>query len=220
MKHATIDTARLKAAVDAIKDRQRPDIHNLRMAQQAKIAKLRRGLGKEIQPLFAGAHFDIGKIDKVLAQHQAEMRAVLQKEQAEAARQQTAQAHDVLSGIANTRRALEQIQFQPYITTPIPLTTPYLIYATPAGMLHDSHVEPWNSWATFAYSSDQDTGNSNVILNFYFAWQNPSDYLAVLNCSTALLLNGLIEATAESGWFFTGSASLDLAATLTVFVGQ
>ncbi len=87
-------------------------------------------------------------------------------------------------------------------------------------MLHDTHVEPWNNWAKFTYSSDQDTGSSSVVVNFYFAWQNKSDYLAVINCSTDLMLNGIIEATADPGWLFPGSAWLELRAMLTVFVGS
>jgi hypothetical protein len=220
MNPATIDTSRLKAAVDAVKDRDRPEIHRLRLAQQAKLAKLRRGLGKQIRPLFTGASFDAGKIDKALAQHQAEMRDALQKEKADAAKHHATAASSRLSGIANTRQALEHIQLQPYVTTPMPLMTPYMIYATPVGMIHDSHVEPWNSWAKFTYSNDQETDNGSAVLNFYFTWHNRSDYLAVLNCSTALLINGIIEATGDTGWFTSGAASLNLDAILTVFVGQ
>ena len=122
-------------------------------------------------------------------------------------------------GIANTRKALEQIMFQPLVTTPIPISTPYLIYATPVGMLTDTHTEPFNNWAKFVYSSDQNTGDSRVVVNFYFAWQNNSDFLAVINCSTNLIANGLIEDTADPGWFFPGSAWLSLWAQLTVFLG-
>ncbi len=220
MKQAKIDKSQLKAVLDEIKERKRPDLHQLRMEQHSKRAKLRRNLGRQLQPLFAGAAFDVGKIDKVLASHQTGLRDALKKEEAAAAKRMAPIVKQRQKGIANTRAALEQIKFQPYVTTPIPITTPYLIYATPVGMLHDTHVEPWNNWAKFTYSSDRNTGYSTAVVNFYFAWQNRSDYLAVINCSTALLLNGIIEATAEPGWLFPGSAWLELRAMLTVFLGS
>jgi len=219
MKHAKIDPSQLKAAVDAIKDRKRPDIHQLRLAQRSKLTKLRRKLGRNMPPLLTGS-FDAKKIDKVLAHHHAETHDLLEKEKAETAKRLAAIAKSGRLGIENTMQALEQIQFEPYVFNLIPLTTPYLIYATPVGMLHDTHTEPWNNWAKFSFSSDQDTAYSSVVVSFYFAWQNRSDYLAVINCNAALLINGLIEVTAEQGWLFPGGTSLDLWASLTVFLGQ
>ncbi|HVT53911.1 MAG TPA: hypothetical protein VHE77_20195 [Dongiaceae bacterium] len=220
MEYARIDTARLKAAIDAIKDRKRPEIEQLRLAQRARLAKLRRNLGKEMRPLFSGARFDAAGIDKVLAQHRAEERDLLRKEKVEQAKQRAALAKARRAGIANTRQAVEQIKFKSYLTTSIPLETPFLIYATPVGMLHDTHVEPWNNWAKFTYTSGEDTAWSSVVVNFYFAWQNRSDFLAVLNCSADLMPTGIIEATAEAGWLFPGSAWVELIAGLTVFVGS
>jgi len=189
------------------------------MAQQAKAAKLRRKLGKEIRPLFSGAKFDVEKIDTVLAGHSADMQAALRQEQTGAAKRMAPLAKTRALGIANTRAALEEIRFKPYVTTTIPLTTPFLIWATPIGMLHDSHVEPWNNWAKFTYSSDKDTGDASVVVNFYFAWQNTANYLAVLNCDTDVIANGIIEATAEQGWLSPGESWLELQAKLTVFFG-
>jgi hypothetical protein len=214
-----IDAAALKAAVAKIQNRERPELDLIRMTKVAKRAQLRRRLGKELRPLFAGAKFDPGKIEKVLAKNEAELRDALTKEDAAAARRAAPLAEQQHKGIAETSRALEQLQFQPFLTTSIPLATPYLIYATPVGMLHDTHVEPWNNWAKFTYTSDRDTAYDSVVVNFYFAWQNRSDFLAVINCSTSLMPNGLIEVTADPGWLFPGSAWLELRAALTVFHG-
>ena len=220
MKHTTVDASQLKAAVDAIKERKLPEVHQLRLTQQAKIAKLRRKLGHEVQPLFAGAGFDIGKIDNVLAHHRAEVRNILKKESEDATKRSGAIVRSRQLGIANTRQALEHLRFKPYVTTPIPVDTPFLIYATPVGMLHDSHIEPWNNWAKFTYSENKKDSSNSVAVNFYYAWQNPSAYLAVINCNTELLLNGIIEASAEQGWLAPGTSLLNLWAKLTVFVGQ
>ena len=215
---AKIDKAKLKAAIDKIKDRKRPELELLQMTRQSKQAKLRRKLGKQLRSQFEGATFDAKKIDQVLARNHAALAAAL-KEEGAAAKKMGAIIKQQQQGIANTRKALEQIQFQPLVTTPIPISTPFLIYATPVGMLTDTHTEPFNNWAKFVYSSDQDTAYGSVVVNFYFAWQNNSDFLAVINCSTNLIANGLIEDTADPGWFFPGSAWLSLWAQLTVFLG-
>jgi len=216
---AKIDKAKLTAAIDKIKDRKRPELELLQMARQSKQAKLRRKLGKQLRSQFEGATFDAKKIDQVLARNHAALAAVLKKEGAAAAKKMGPIIKQQQQGIANTRKALEQIKLQPLVTTPIPISTPFLIYATPVGILTDTHTEPFNNWAKFFYTSDQDTADSNVVVNFYFAWQNNSDFLAVINCSTNLIANGLIEDTADPGWFFPGSAWLSLWAKLTVFLG-
>jgi hypothetical protein len=216
---AKIDKAKLKAAIDKIKDRKRPELELLQMARQSKQAKLRRKLGKQLRSQFEGATFDAKKIDKVLARNHAEVVAALKKEGAAAAKKMGPIIRQQRQGIANAQKALEQIKFQPLVTTPIPISTPFLIYATPVGILTDTHTEPFNNWAKFFYSSDQDTADSNVVVNFYFAWQNNSDFLAVINCSTNLIANGLIEDTADPGWLLPGSAWLSLWAQLTVFLG-
>jgi hypothetical protein len=215
-----LDKAKVKALIDRIKHRKRPELELLQMAREAKQAKLRRKLGKQLRSEFAGAAFDARRIDKVLARNQAELSAVLKKEAAAAARKMASIIKQRQQGIANTRQALEQIKYQPYLTTTIPISTPFLIYATPVGMLTDTHTEPFNNWAKFFYTSDKNTASGSVVVNFYFAWQNNSDFLAVINCSTNLIANGLIENTAEPGWFFPGSASLSLGAQLTVFLGS
>jgi hypothetical protein len=220
MSKGKIDKAQLKATVDAIKKRKRPELHQLRRVQSAKVAKLRRDLSKTLKPLFTAAGFDAAKIGKVLARHQAEMRAVVKKEKMDVAGQLAASAKIREHGLDNARRAAEQMASTPYLTTPIPIVTPYLIYATPVGMLHDSHIEPWNNWAKFTYSSNKDTAYGAVIVNFYFAWQNPSNYLAVINCDADLLVSGIIEAGAEQGWLLPGSSFLELWGRLTVFLGQ
>ena len=216
---AKIDKAKLKAAIDKIKDRKRPELELLQMARQSKQAKLRRKLGKQLRSQFEGATFDAEKIDQVLARNHTELAAALKEGGAAAAKKMGPIIKQQQQGIANTRKALEQIKFQPLATTPIPISTPFLIYATPVGMLTDTHTEPFNNWAKFVYSSDQNTAYGSVVVNFYFAWQNNSDFLAVINCSTNLIANGLIEDTADPGWFFPGSAWLSLWAQLTVFLG-
>jgi hypothetical protein len=216
---AKLDQAALKAAVDKIQDRKQPELELLQMVRQSKQAKLRRKLGRQVRSEFDGAAFDAGKIDKVLARNHAELSAVLKKADAAAAKRMAPILRQQRQGIANTQKALERIKYQPHLTTTIPISTPFLIYATPVGMLSDTHTQPFNNWAKFFYTSDRNTGYDSVVVKFFFSWQNNSDYLAVINCSTSLIANGLIIDTAEPGWLFPGSAWIETWARLTVYLG-
>jgi hypothetical protein len=212
--------AELKAAIAQIQDRKQPELDLLQMVRRSKQAKLRRKLGKQVRSEFDGAEFDVRKIDKVLARNQAELGAVLKKADAAAAKRMAPIVRQQRQGIANTRKALELIKVQPHLTTTIPISTPFLIYATPVGMLSDTHTQPFNNWAKFFYTSDRNTGYDSVVVKFFFAWQNNSDFLAVINCSTNLIANGLIIDTAEPGWLFPGSAWIETWARLTVYLGS
>jgi hypothetical protein len=147
------------------------------------------------------------------------VRDVLKKQKAGTAKDFSALSKLYRRGIENKRKAFEQIASKPFLTTPIPILTPYLIYATPVGMLQDSHIEPCNNWAKLTYSDNRDTAYRTVTLSFYFAWQNPSNYLAVINCDSDLLANGVIQAGAQPGLLLPGSSDLTLLAELTVFLG-
>jgi hypothetical protein len=215
---AKIDRAELKTLIAKIQDRKQPDLELLEMTRASKQAKLRRKLGKQLRSEFDGAAFDAKKIDKVLARNQAELGAVLKKADAAAAKRIAPIVKQQRQGIANTRKALELIRYQPHLTTTIPISTPFLIYATPVGMLNDTHTEPFNNFAKFFYASN--TAYDRVVVKFFFAWQNNSDFLAVINCSTDLIANGLIIDTAEPGWLFPGSAWIETWARLTVYMGS
>jgi hypothetical protein len=215
-----LDKKELKALIAKIQDRKQPELELLQMARQSKQAKLRRKLGKQLRSEFEGAAFDARKIDKVLARNQAELGAVLKKADAAAAKRMAPIVRQQRQGIANTRKALEHIRYQPHLTTTIPVSTPFLIYATPVGMLNDTHTEPFNNFAKFFYTSDRNTAYDSVVVKFFFAWQNNSDFLAVINCSTSLIANGLLIDTAEPGWLFPGSAWIEAWARLTVYLGS
>jgi hypothetical protein len=216
---ATIERSELRALVTRIQDRPQPQLELLEMTRQSKQARLRRKLGKELRAEFDGAAFDLGKIDRALGRNRKELGSVLKQADAAAAKRLAPIVRQQRQGMANTRRALEHIRYQPHLTTTIPISTPFLIYATPAGMLSETHTEPFNNIAKFFYTSDRNTGYDSVVVKFFFAWQNNSNFLAVINCRTDLIANGLLIDTAEPGWFFPGSAWLEAWARLTVYMG-
>jgi hypothetical protein len=219
-KHVAIDRARLQAAVRAIEKRRRPDINQIGLAQRSQIAKLRRDLGPRLEPVFADAGLDVKKINQILTQHQSDVRRALAKHKAETSKEVAALRNTLQQGIENKRKALEQIAGKPYLTTPIPILTPFFIYALPAGMLHDSHIEPSNNWAKLTYTDSRNVTYPPVKLSFYFAWQNPVNYVAVINCDTDLVVNGVCQARADPGFFLPGSAWLGLWAELNVYLGE
>jgi hypothetical protein len=216
-KDLMLDKARAKAAIDAIKDRTRPMLAEPGVKVRGK---LRKQLGKELRPLFASAGLDLRKLDKALKGSQAELRKSLARDRAATARQYAQATKLNLSGLANTRAALEHLAGTAYLTTPIPLATPFFIGARPVGFLEDSAIEPWNNRAKPSLQISQDTDGRSARISFYFAWQNPIDFLAVINCSADLMANGHVRNLADDGIFTGGSATVKLRTELNVFVGQ
>ncbi|GAB2175897.1 hypothetical protein [Dongia sp. agr-C8] len=215
-KHTALDRAGAKAAIDAIKDRKHPMLSAPRV--QAR-GKLRKKLGKELRPLFAGAGLDLGKLDNALKLNHAELKKSLAREQAANAKQY-AQAHKQrLAGLANTRAALEQLAGIPHLTTNIPVPTPFFIGARPAGFLEDSSIAPFNNVAKPSLHVSQNTDGRSAKISFYFAWQNPIDFLAVLNCSADVIVNGHVKNLADDGIFTGGTARVKLRTELNIFVG-
>jgi hypothetical protein len=93
------------------------------------------------------------------------------------------------------------------------------IAAEPAGMRVTSTIEPQNNWAQIYYENNQDTSGTSVYLQFYFQWENPFAYAVVLAASTNLGANGEIDTGANPGLFSGGHVSVQLWATLDVYVG-
>ncbi|GKS65364.1 hypothetical protein YTPLAS72_26680 [Nitrospira sp.] len=216
---AVIHPSKVKKAINAVKDQKPDPVRKASFTQQAQLAKLQRKLGKRLKPLFTDAGVDLKEIDAKLNSHQGEVRQWLKKEEAKTAKQFARLEKQRQAGFNNTRRAIELIALKPFLSTQIPVPTPFLISAKPAGILSDSQVVARNNLAKAAFSIGQDTSHSTANVNFYFAWQNPSNFLAVINCSADLITNGLCGAWATPGFLFGGTASITVRAELTVFAG-
>ncbi len=215
-----IHVSKVKKAINAVKDRKPDPVRKASFTEQARLAKLQRKFGKQLKPLLTDAGLDLKEIDAKLKSHQGEVRQWLKKDEAKTAKQFAMLEKQRQAGFDNTRRAIELIALQPFLSTQIPVQTPFLISAKPAGILSDSQVAAGNNLAKAAFSIGQDTSNSTANVNFYFAWQNPSNFLAVINCSADLITNGLCGAWATPGFLFGGTASITVRAELTVFAGS
>ena len=81
------------------------------------------------------------------------------------------------------------------------------------------NIAPFNNVAKPSLHITQNTDGSSAKISFYFSWQNPIDFLAVLNCSADVIVNGHVKNTAEDGIFTGGTATVKLRTELNVFVG-
>lgn len=179
---------------------------------------LRGKLEKQLQLLFAEAGLDIAKINKILAEHQSEVRNVLEKEKSKSPKIFAALNKNLRSGIENQRKAWEQLASKPpTIITPIPLWSAWEIGVTPIALV-DSHIEASNNWARILYTRHSD-GEDDIYVSFWFYWQNPSEYLAVLNAESDLLVQGWCQAVGSEQFLWGGDAVIDLSAKLFVYVG-
>jgi len=221
--HVAIDESRLKAAVQEVQDRKHPGI-NHGLSIRPPIAGLRHDLEKQLQPLFANVGIDTAKIKQIMTKHETEVRHILEKQKVDTSKEFAAQARIVQQGIENKKKALELLANKAYITTPIPIFTPYTIYSQPAGMVKDSHIEPSLNWAKFKFQDNTDQSSTTVKVSFFFAWQNPSNYEAVINCAADLQCSGTAHVFANGGDIplegLSGTADLTLSARLNVFLGE
>jgi hypothetical protein len=219
-EHAGANKSKVKTAISAIRNQKRPDISQFDFSNSARALSLRRKLGKQLQTEFADAGLDIKKNNKILADHQSEARGVLEKEKSKSAKTFAALNKDLQREIANKKKAVEWLASRPPITTTlIPLWTAWEIGVTPVALV-DTHIEPSNNWARILYTRQSDTnGNETIDVGFWFAWENPSEYLAVLNAESDLFYQGFCRAVGNPDVFWYGESWIDLYVDFKVFVG-
>ena len=213
-KRKAVTESELKAALSAIRDRKVPDISEVGISERARIQSLRSNLIKRLQPVFAEAGFDVEKINKILADHQSEVRSVLEKEKSKSAKTFAALNKDLQKGIENRKKALEQLASRPaWMITLVPLLTAWLVDATPLALV-DKHIEASNNWVRILYKRDSD-GHDNVYGSFWFYWQNLTGDLAIMYSADAdLVVQGYYEATGNGDPFWGGETIINLDAQL------
>jgi hypothetical protein len=224
-EHQASNDSEINAAIraaSAIIEKQRPDTslsQRTRLLRRELGERLRREFGERLPPVFADTGLDSEKLNKILAEHQREVRSVLAEEKSKTAKTFAALNGNLQRGIENQRQALEQIAYRPIVHNTIPLWTARQIDG-PQSSPFASHIEATNNWAVLTFYKSSD-GNGSVDVGFWFSWQNPSQQPAVLNVHTDLILQGFIEAGADPTvppWSANGSA-VSLGAQLNVDVG-
>ena len=111
------------------------------------------------------------------------------------------------------RKALEQMATAGGALSgiPVPLPTPYLIWAQPQEILLDSNTSAWNSLARVKNTRKSQgflIGFSESV-SFYYYWDNPSDvHYALVNVSAPLTVKGVAVANGYTGIIDGGLAQI------------
>jgi hypothetical protein len=162
-----------------------------------------RLLGDTISKL----QIDLDRFERIHTRHQIDLNRLHEAQRAAAIKNSPRIAGDFANRIEDRRTAIDTLQaakFKPVVEN---IDSPFLIWATPANILTDSHIEPYNSRAKFFFTSTAKSGVREV--SFYYLWQNPSNRIAVINIDGFLAFNGFCQ-VGQSGGFFPGDRRTSL----------
>jgi hypothetical protein len=219
-KTKKMDPSEIEKVISAIRDREVDS--NVPAPDQTQIRDLRHGLQKQLAPIFERAGLDVEEINRILRQHQQDLRNLVEEHKSQAKTHRAARAEKMRAALAQRSSVLNSIANQPGggLSNLNPIQEASGIYALPAGMLVSSTIEPQNNWAQIYYEDNTDTSGSSVYLYFLFEWLNQFPYQVVLAASTNLGVNGEILESPNQGLFQSGFCSLSLWATLDAYVGD
>jgi hypothetical protein len=219
----TFDVARFKELLSASgTEPQEPSPQEqLAVAQRAQTRRGQREVAQLLKPALAGAGVDLDRLDGLARENQRELRRIFQERKAAAARPASAATGG--TGREPMRAALELLPAAaPGLSSLLALPQPFLVWEWPRSALGQelvgAHLEPWRSSARInldvpIYAFDDD-GSSWRTISFYFYWANSGQYQAVVNCFTALALNGALDIQTNTGFFSGDFAELDVQAAL------
>lgn len=205
----------IKTALAAMKEREAPTRRSTIRAED-RSAAAQSDLA-ELKALLA-ANPDLGKLAEILARRDGRRESLLAQQHRRPDAHETQAAATAATAAINARRQALSILSQPF-TPPyyVTLDTPgfffdfYDTYFDDQGqsayMLQDFGISPGENWFKAQLYTKKDSPNSRAFeipeFQFYFSWVNPSDYDAIVNVSSPLLVNGWAEA--EGSWDLLGS---------------
>jgi hypothetical protein len=197
---ARISNPELKAAVSAIMERDQSKTPLSEKSQRADLSALSRTHHDQLQSEFAKAGFDFGRLKKLYADYRKEANRLIENQIPSVDSKPVRPSKSDQQWTQNKKRVYELIGNRPLVTFPIVIDKPVAIYSIPSGALVDSHIESWNSWATWNHR-EYPWGNDDVrlaFLKFLFAWQNNSPNPVVIkNASADISTRGFCQAQAN-----------------------
>jgi hypothetical protein len=208
-----IDESQLKRALSAM-EAGRP-----KLAGRRERPISRRAIEQLLRESFAKAGVDIEKLDRMLADEQGEQRRRLEAQTAEAAKHLPAAHAAFRHAVDNRHRSLERLA----ALVPPPASwfvdlTPFIIFEKRFRYLVDSHMEPMNSWVKCNVTARQGGTNADdAEFDYWFLWENESDFAAVVNVTSSLVFTGHCSVSAAQGIFSGQQTSLDIRAKLTLW---
>ena len=118
--------------------------------------------------------------------------------------------------LLNHQRA-DAITSRPHLSTALVLDQPFLIWELPHPRPgFDPHYEPGNSSMTMSVLQQSPPGDRTQCI-FYFLWNNASAFAAVIDVSTSIVLDGLIQIIGAGGILNPDSTSVSLTSELDIY---
>jgi hypothetical protein len=184
---ARISNPELKTAVSAIMERDESKTPLSQVSQRPDLSALSRTYHDRLKSEFAKAGFDFGRLEKLYTDYRKEANRLIEKQMPSVDSRPVRPTKSDQQWTQNKKRVYELIGNRPLVTFPIVIDKPIAIYSIPSGALADSHIESWNSWATWNHRDTEygsDAGRL-AFLKFLFAWQNNSPNPVVVKTASA-----------------------------------
>jgi hypothetical protein len=168
-----------------------------------KLAGTRRATEAALRPVLVKAGFNDRAFKELRKQHGAELKRLAEREQSTAVRRSPKIRKTLRAGLANKIKAygtLANLPASPFLTI---IDRPFLIWAKPrSNIIWDSHIGTGDSWAKIkAVGETGDKIWGNDTLSFYFLWDNPTPYYAVIDAATFITFNGFARAYADGSFW-------------------
>jgi hypothetical protein len=211
----TIDQAEFKRVVSALHNRSHPNFQQMER-REGQISKNRRAAGKLLESFFSKAGLDLGKLNQLHAQEQAELRSIFEKQKADAAKNASAAKATFRQGIESRLTALGLLA-KPFVSTFVVLDAPFLIWAIPfqPDRFVDWQIIPTDSFMKVHVTKPpKPVSTENMEFFFQYSWFNESNSPVVVNVSTSLVFNGSCNVSANQGFFSGDTTTLNLSARL------
>jgi hypothetical protein len=180
-----------------------PGVARVPSLNSPKLTAMRRATEAALRPVLVKAGFNDRQFVELRKQHGAELKRVAEHEQAAAVRRSPKIRKTLRAGLANKIKALgtlANLPAAPFLTI---IDRPFLIWAKPrSNIIWDSHIGSGDSWAkvkAVGESGDKVWGTDT--LSFYFLWDNPTPYYAVIDAATFITFNGFARAHAEGSFW-------------------
>jgi hypothetical protein len=210
------EKSELTRIIAAIKKDQLPSAPAAGDFRPLPASPRRRTLANVVEPVFSKAGLDTGRISKLLGENQKALRTAFEKDSAAAAKRSREANAAFRAGMAARLEALQLLK-APFLSSLLTLDQPFLIWQLPHPQLDiftDSRIEPNNSSVRVLVNKSDGSNSTRFV--FFFLWRNESDFFAVANIGSSLVINGRCLIFANDGIIFSDSATLNIAASLTL----
>jgi hypothetical protein len=193
---------RALAAAEAGRPAQ-PGLTQVPPLSSPKLSGTRKASEAALRPILTKAGFNDRRFVELRKQHGAELKRLADHEQSLAVRRSAKIRKTLRANVANKMKALgtlANLPLAPFLTI---IDRPFLIWAKPrSNIIWDSNIGTGNSWAkvkAVAETGDKIWGTDT--LSFYFLWDNPTPYYAVIDAATFITFNGFARAYADGSFW-------------------